>query len=130
MKRFFYIITLTLFLNNINAQQTYDARISEKEILTPIPNNEPRINGPKIYGVRPGKEFIYRIPCLGERPIKFKVNGLPKGLVLDVEKGIISGVVPMEKGQNKMTLVAENKHGKDSREFKLMVGDKVGRLGD
>jgi alpha-galactosidase len=108
MKRIFYLIALTFFLNNINAQQAYDARISEKEILTPVPNNEPKINGPKIYGVRPGKKFIYRIPCQGERPLKFKVTGLPKGLILDAKKGMISGVVPIEKGQNNMTFVAEN----------------------
>jgi hypothetical protein len=46
MKRIFHLIILTFFLNNITAQQTYDARISEKEILTPLPNNEPKINGP------------------------------------------------------------------------------------
>jgi hypothetical protein len=31
MKRIFYLIVFTLFLNNINAQQMYDVRISEKQ---------------------------------------------------------------------------------------------------
>ena len=37
MKRIFYLIVFTLFLNNINAQQTYDARISEKQFHPTFP---------------------------------------------------------------------------------------------
>ena len=125
MKSALYVLVLSLTLSNINAQKTYDARINEKEILTPAPNKGPKIDGPKIYGVRPGKKFVCRIPCQGERPIEFKVKGLSKGLILDSEKGIISGVVPLEIGQNKMIFVAENEHGKDSCQLKLIIGDKI-----
>ncbi|MCP4313646.1 MAG: alpha-galactosidase [Bacteroidetes bacterium] len=125
MKSALYILILLLALNNINAQKSYDARINDKEVLTPAASEEPKINGPKIYGVRPGKKFIYRIPCQGERPIEFKVKGLSQGLILDSENGIISGVVPMETGPYKMVFVAENEHGKDSCQFKLIIGDKI-----
>ncbi|MHC4324695.1 MAG: NPCBM/NEW2 domain-containing protein, partial [Planctomycetota bacterium] len=37
----------------------------EKVILTPKPGPEPRINGPKVFGCRPGRPLIYRIPCQG-----------------------------------------------------------------
>jgi len=60
--------------------------------------------------------FIYRIPCQGERPIHFKVKGLPSGLNLDAEKGIITGVAPEKTGDYLMTFEAKNAHGKDPRQ--------------
>ncbi len=45
------------------------APVEEAVILTPPPPAEPRINGPKVYGCRPGNPFLYRIPTTGERPI-------------------------------------------------------------
>ena len=62
------------------------------EILTPRPKPQPRINGPLVYGCRPGHPFLYRIPCQGERPIRFTVKGLPKELILDPATGVISGI--------------------------------------
>ncbi len=52
-----------------------------KIILTPKPGTEPKINGPRLFGVRPGRPFIYRIPCTGKRPMIFEVDNLPEGLV-------------------------------------------------
>ena len=106
--------------------ETYDARIGNKEILTPAPCPGPRINGPKVCGVRPGRKFVYRIPCQGKRPVHFQVENLPAGLKLDAKKGIITGVTPSEKGDYPMDFTAQNKHGKESRSFKLIVGDKLG----
>ncbi len=60
-------------------------------ILTPAAPVSPRISGPKIYGVRPGAPFLYRIPCTGERPMTFTAKDLPQGLVLDGATGIITG---------------------------------------
>jgi DUF1680 family protein len=105
--------------------QPYDARLKGSEILTPVPASIPRINGPKVYGVRPGKEFIYRIPCQGERPILFKVSGLPGGLELNESEGIISGRVPEKEGNYQLIFSAENKHGTDTRVFRLVLGDKL-----
>jgi alpha-galactosidase len=75
----------------------YYARTSDWQILTPPAPEAPRINGPKVYGVRPGKEFIYRIPCEGLRPIRFTAEGLPAGLALNMEKGIITSKTPAAK---------------------------------
>ena len=107
------------------SSQTYDARTGEKEILTPLPGPAPRINGPKIYGVRPNKKFLYRIPCQGNRPINFEVTGLPAGLTLDKQNGIITGLSPAEKGEHAMRVTATNHSGEVSRDFKLVVGDKI-----
>lgn len=103
-----------------------DSGISEDAaILTPKPGPEPRINGPKVFGSRPGRPFVYRIPCTGERPITFSVEGLPEGLELDAESGIITGKTPTKPGEYGMTLRASNTHGDASRIFTLVAGDTL-----
>ena len=92
-------------------------------ILTPKPGPQARINGPKIYGARPGHPFLYRIPCTGMRPMRFSVDGLPASLHLNGKTGIISGSAPERRGDYALTLHAANRHGKSSRPFKLVVGD-------
>ncbi|MCU0795054.1 MAG: putative Ig domain-containing protein [Akkermansiaceae bacterium] len=115
---------ISIRLESLGAE-TYDARISEKQILTPPPEAAPRINGPVVYGARPGNPFLYRIPTQGERPMRFEVDGLPKGLKLDTDKGIITGVTPLRKGAHAMTFTAKNSHGEISRPFQIIVGDKL-----
>jgi alpha-galactosidase len=95
-----------------------------KEIYTPKPGPQPRINGPLVYGCRPGHPFLYRIPCQGERPLSFSVSGLPKSMSLDASSGIISGTVP-EKGEYELVIQAQNGKGKDARKLKIISGDKL-----
>ena len=98
----------------------------EKVILTPPPPDSPRINGPTVYGVRPGRPFLYRIPCTGRRPIRFAVEGLPDGLTLNAETGIIRGTIEAPSPKTYQTyLEAENPHGKARREFKILVSDTI-----
>jgi alpha-galactosidase len=125
MKNLLFFLSFVISINIVNAQKIYDSRIGEKEILTPLPQKNPKINGPKVYGARPGKKFVYRIPCQGERPIKFKIKGLTRGLNLDQGNGVITGFVPEKKGEYQMTFIASNKHGKATRDFKLVIGDKI-----
>ena len=126
MKTLFTFITCSILFSNLSVGvEIYDARIAEKQILTPVPPAAPRINGPTVYGARPGNPFLYRIPTQGERPIRFEVKGLPDGLKLDADKGIITGKTPERKGEHLMTFTAKNGHGETSRPFKLVVGDKL-----
>ena len=39
-------------------------------ILTPPEGNAPRINGTRVYGVRPGRPILWRLPVTGKRPIQ------------------------------------------------------------
>ncbi|MBT8044108.1 MAG: alpha-galactosidase [Verrucomicrobiae bacterium] len=103
----------------------YDARIADAEILTPIPADAPRINGPALYGAQPGKKFIYRIPTQGKRPIQFEVENLPVGLKLDAAQGILTGVTPDAMADYVMRITARNDHGTATRDFKLVVGNKL-----
>jgi alpha-galactosidase len=93
----------------------------EAVILTPVAPAAPRIQGPKIYGVRPGSPFLYRIPATGERPMHFAAKGLPAGLSLDGQSGIITGRVA-KAGRYPTTLSAKNAHGSAKREFRIVVG--------
>lgn len=98
---------------------------AEMPLLTPKPGLEPCINGPRVYGVRPGKPFLYRIPATGARPIKFEATGLPATIKLDAATGILAGTAPLTPGIHKVIFRASNSQGKASREFRLTVGDTI-----
>ena len=98
--------------------------LEEAVSLTPPAPPEPRINGPKTYGVRPGSPFLYRIPCTGERPIRFSAKNLPPGLTLDALSGIITGKIATAV-TNRVTLVAHNERGQAQREFGIVVGNQL-----
>ena len=50
------------------------------EILTPKAAPAPRINGAKVFGVRPNHPFLFTIAATGDRPMTFSATGLPAGL--------------------------------------------------
>ena len=96
----------------------------EAVILTPLAPAQPRLNGPKVYGGRPGAPFLYRIPATGERPMTFAAEGLPEGLSLNPATGIIAGKVPPV-GVYRVLLKARNDRGEATREFRLIAGSKL-----
>ncbi|MGA2117239.1 MAG: putative Ig domain-containing protein, partial [Bryobacteraceae bacterium] len=101
------------------------AAIADNYILTPKPRPAPAINGPSVYGARPGRPFLYRIPSTGDRPMRFSAQGMPASLRLDPATGIISGTVPMKAGEYTLTLRARNLRGAAARRFKIVVGDTL-----
>lgn len=94
-------------------------------ILTPVVAAKVRINGPDVFGERPGNPFLYKIPATGQKPITYKAEGLPKGLKLNPVTGIITGVVE-SKGNYKVTFIAANKLGIDHKKFTIKIGDLIG----
>jgi len=106
------------------AQKTIQTSNAESEIITPHPKPSPHINGPLVYGCRPGNPFLYRIPCQGERPISFTVKGLPPELKLDPSTGIITGNTP-QKGEYEVFIHAKNSKGKDKRKLTIKAGDQL-----
>jgi alpha-galactosidase len=93
-------------------------------ILTPVAPATPRINGPNIFGVRPGSPFLYMIPATGERPMKFSADGLPHGLKLDSKTGRITGKIG-SKGEFTVTLRAKNWLGMSEKQFRIVCGDQM-----
>jgi alpha-galactosidase len=98
--------------------------VSQPVILTPKPKPAPRINGPKLFGVRPGSPFLYLIPATGNRPMSFSARGLPKGLQLDSKTGRISGRLT-KTGTYQVTLQAKNPLGTAKKPFKIVVGEQI-----
>jgi len=96
----------------------------EKEILTPLPGKEPKINSPKIFGVTPGNPCLYTIAATGERPISFSAGNLPKGLSLGAESGILTGRIS-SRGTYLVTLKAKNAFGEVEQPLKIVVGDTI-----
>ncbi|HEY1787874.1 MAG TPA: NPCBM/NEW2 domain-containing protein [Verrucomicrobiae bacterium] len=93
-------------------------------ILTPQPGPEPAIHGPKIYGCRPGHPFLYIIPATGDRPMKFSAKGLPSGLTLDKNTGVITGQVE-KAGEYSVTFRAKNSKGTTEKQFKIVCGSQI-----
>ncbi len=93
-------------------------------VLTPKASPQPRINGAKVVGVRPGSPFLFTIPATGQRPMTFSAGGLPAGLRLDAQSGQITGVLP-EKGTHVVTVRARNARGEAERALKIVCGDTI-----
>ncbi|MDR3269418.1 MAG: NPCBM/NEW2 domain-containing protein [Tannerella sp.] len=84
----------------------------------------PRINGAMKAGIRPHTPFYYPVAVTGVRPLNIQAEGLPKGLTLDAQTGIISGI-PVEAGEYPVKLTASNSYGRAERILKIVVGDKL-----
>ncbi|MDD2257070.1 MAG: NPCBM/NEW2 domain-containing protein [Bacteroidales bacterium] len=110
--------------DGVNTFETFNPVASEPYILTPPTPATPRINGARVFGVRPGSPFIFQVPATGDRPMKFSASRLPKGLSIDSETGLITGTLTKE-GSYTVRLVAKNKKGKDTKTLRIECGDKI-----
>ena len=93
-------------------------------ILTPPESPAPRINGPSVFGVRPGHPILHRLPVTGERPMKLAVEGLPAGATFDAATGLLGGAVP-KPGDYPLVFTAENARGVAKKHFTLKVGPTI-----
>jgi len=118
------VILLLTITTSVNAQMPAPGDTTTPYILTPAPGPTPRINGPKVFGVRPHHPILFTIPTTGARPIQFSADHLPKGVHLDASTGRLSGAVD-KPGEYAITFRAKNKAGHTSCPFKLIVGEKI-----
>jgi alpha-galactosidase len=90
-------------------------------VLTPKPGPAPRINGTRVFGVRPGSPFLFTIPVTGDRPMTYGVEGLPEGLMLDTATGRITGSIAAP-GTYNVVFTAANARGTAALPFKIVCG--------
>lgn len=93
-------------------------------VAMPLFAEAPRINGAKVYGARPGTDFLFKVAASGSRPMTFSAEGLPKGLTLDKKTGIIRGTTPAE-GSYVVKLTAKNAEGSYERELRIESGERI-----
>ena len=83
--------------------------------------DEPEIHGPRVTGTTPGRPFLFLIPATGKGTLAFSADGLPAGLSLDAQSGIISGTVQSE-GRYDVNLTVTNDLGKATRVLTIVAG--------
>ena len=83
-----------------------------------------QLHGPRIVGATPGKPFLYRIGATGPGALRYGARGLPQGLVLDPETGIISGTV-RDAGQSEVVLTATGPDGTAERTLTILAGENA-----
>lgn len=103
----------------------YDARLHDREILTPPVAPTPKLTGATVFGVRPGKPLRFRVSATGEKPLAFTATGLPAGVSIDSATGWITGRAPQQPGEVRVMLEARNAKGKSTRELTIVVGDTI-----
>ena len=102
-------------------------------ILTPPESPLPRINGPQVYGVRPGHPIVYRVPVTGEKPVEVKVQSAKlkvesgngnEGLFFNPDTRVITGAIK-EPGEYPLLVIASNAKGEAKKQFTIKVGDAI-----
>jgi len=78
----------------------------------------PQIMMPSIYGASTGKEIMYRIPVIGNRPIEITVDGLQQGL--NFKDGKIKGVINCDCDFT-VKITAKNKLGYDEKVVTIKI---------
>ena len=113
---FFLIFTLSIFY--LNAQD------NALQILTPKEGAAPKINGQKVFGVRPGHPIVFTIPATGTRPMTFSATKLPAGVKVDKSTGWLTGSIA-KAGTYVINLKAMNASGETKQPFKIVVGEEI-----
>jgi len=84
----------------------------------------PQFHGAQILGVYPGTPFLYSLAASGQRPLRFSARGLPDGLSLDPQTGIITGILG-KNGKYTFTAIAKNAAGTAKRKIEIDCGDTL-----
>ncbi len=115
------------------APGTHDAPVSPVVIVKPSPppdvtrekTSAPRINWPRLTGGTPGRPFVFRVPVSGDGPLRFAAEGLPDGLALDGDTGVIRGAL-QHAGETDVRVSVSNAAGTTDASIRIVGGS--GRL--
>ena len=115
-------ISFNYFFTEEKSKKTITLHQTLPYILTPRPSEQPKINGAKVFGVRPGAPFLFKIPATGKKPLQYSVENLPAGLSVNKTNGVITGTLK-NKAEYKMVFVVKNSMGESKRNFTIKCGD-------
>lgn len=101
-----------------------DTRIITPYILTPAAAVEPRINSPRVFGVRPASPVLFKVAASGEKPLTYSARNLPETVTIDAATGILAGSVA-RKGDYDIEITVGNAHGEAVQHFVLKVGEEL-----
>jgi alpha-galactosidase len=93
-------------------------------LLTPAPAASPRINSAKVFGVRPGSPFLFKIAATGKKPLTYSITNLPNGLELDKTTGIIKGSLD-KRGEYTLQVSVTNAAGRAQKKLILKVSEAL-----
>lgn len=113
-----------MFLMEKGAMPLQVPNDQKKYIQTPSAAITPRINSASIYGARPGHPVLFSVAASGKRPMKFSASGLPEGLRINSQTGIITGTAT-KNGHYAVTLKVSNAHGTAVQKFQIKIGDTI-----
>ncbi len=101
-----------------------NAQLEMPYILTPKPGKAPRINGASVFGVRPWSPFQYLVAATGEPPLAYSAEGLPEGLRIHADNGLITGAIS-KKGEYKVKLKVTNSFGTAEKDLTIKCGELI-----
>jgi alpha-galactosidase len=117
------IAVVTLAAATWGSTQGQAAQTTSTISMTPAPA-APRLQGPFTFAARPTTPFLFAIPTTGQGPLTFAATGLPTGLALASDTGIISGTTPAA-GSYPVTVTVTSSAGGVSATFTFVSGDTI-----
>lgn len=91
------------------------------DIAPLLQSDAPAIHGPRVTGASPGRPFLFRVPATGKSPLRFSALGLPAGLTIEANTGIIRGEI-RKAGEHVARLEVSGPAGKTRRELRIVAG--------
>ena len=91
------------------------------EMAPARPHDEgaPFFTCPSVWGASPEKTILFRIPVLGQRPMRITASGLPEGVELNESRGLLTGAA--SEGSYEVLLRAENALGTAEKKLTLRI---------
>jgi len=123
-KRVLSAMAVVGLLSGAMGEESNSLAVVRPYVLTPKPGPSPRINGARVYGSRPGTPFSFKVPATGIGPKRYLAKGLPDGLSIDEQTGVISGVTPPP-GAYRVRLTVSNRVGRDEKELLIKSGERI-----
>jgi hypothetical protein len=84
----------------------------------------PRLRPPFVVGSRPTTPLVFAIPATGQAPLNFTATGMPAGLTLAADTGIISGTTPAA-GSYPIVVTLKSGDSTATATYTLTAGDTL-----